>query len=451
MNFFSKAIVKFISLLILANFANASGLQLFELTGTLAGRAGAGDAARVDDASTGFLNPAGLSLLKHQQLVFNATGLKLDTTFTGQSQWFISRVPKFNSGEQPVHAAGGTFNLIPSFYYARPINTHWGFGFNVTGPFGLSMNYSPQGFQRYSVTHAKLITIDISPSIGLKLTDSFALGIGIDAQRLAGQMQVIAGIPVKDFYGRLDKFDSVIENVFSDTAYGWHAGLLYQLSPATRLGLSYHSKLNHHATGTSTITGPLANLDDDRQGTRTSTTLNLALTLPAYTTLSFYHSFNPALSVSTSATYTQWSSFKEIIIHNIAAVDGSLIPVPSNQVTAILPQHFHDTWRFALGIDYIVNQHWTLRAGAGYDQSPVNSAYRNLLIPDSNRYLMSGGIGYSLNDKLQLNLGWTHYFMQKGVIDTIQTIGSGSLHNQGYSKNAGSVFGLQLNWQLSPA
>ncbi len=451
MSFFSKAIVSSISLLIFIHSANASGLQLFELTGILAGNAGAGDAARADDASTSFLNPAGLSYLKHQQLVFNMVGLKLDTTFTGQSQWFISKVPKFNSGQQPVHATGGSFNLIPSFYYALPINTHWGFGFNVTGPFGLSIDYSPQGFQRYSVIHAKLITIDISPSIGLRLTDKFALGIGIDAQRLVGQMQVIAGIPVKDFYGRLDKFDSIIENVFSDTAYGWHAGLLYQLLPNTRLGLSYHSKFNHHATGTSTITGPLANLNDDHQGTRTSTTLNLALTLPAYTTLSFYHILNPDLSVSTSLTYTQWSSFKEIVIHNIAAVEGNLIPIPSNQVTVTIPQYFHDTWRFALGVDYILNRHWTLRAGAGYDQSPVNSAYRNLLIPDSNRYIMSGGVHYSFNDKLQLALGWTHYFMQKGAIDTLQTMGSGSLYNQGFSKNAGNVFGLQLNWDLSSA
>lgn len=449
MDFFSKAITAFISLLILTNSANASGLQLFELTGTLTGNAGAGDAARADDASTSFLNPAGLSFLKHQQLLLNAVGLKLDTTFTGQSRWFVNKIPEFNSGQQPVHTSGGTFNLIPSFYYAVPINANWGFGFNVAGPFGLSIDYSPKGFQRYSVTHARLVTIDISPSIGLKLTDKFALGMGIDAQRLAGQMQVIAGVPLKDFYSRLDNFDSVIENVFSDTAYGWHAGLLYQISPNTRLGLGYHSKLNHHATGTSTLTGPLANLDDDRQSTRTSTNLNLVLTLPAYTTLSFCHVLNPALTVSTSITYTQWSSFKNITIYNIAAVEGSLIPHPSNQVTATIPQHFHDTWRFVLGSDYKLNQHWTLRTGVGYDQSPVHSAYRNLLIPDSNRYIVSGGAQYQFNDKLELAIGWTHYFMQKGSIDTIQTIGPGSLHNQGSSKNTGNIFGLQLNCKLS--
>lgn len=63
MSFFSKAIENSISLLIFINSANASGLQLFELTGILAGNAGAGDAARADDASNRYMLQEAASIL----------------------------------------------------------------------------------------------------------------------------------------------------------------------------------------------------------------------------------------------------------------------------------------------------------------------------------------------------------------------------------------------------
>jgi len=443
-----KFILVYLSILLLNCTAQASGLQLFELTGSLAGTAGAGDAASADDASSSFINPAGLIRLQQPQLVVNAVGLKLDTTFIGQSKWFITKIPDLNSGEQSIHANGGTFNLIPSLYYAHPINSNLVFGFNVAGPFGLAVDYSTQGFQRYSVSYARLVTVDIAPSLGFKLTDKLALGMGIDAQRLAGEMQVTAGIPLENLTKSPSHFDSLISNTFSDTAYGWHAGLLYQFTPKTRLGLSYHSGFKHHATGTSTITGPLANMDET-QSSRTSTQLKLGLKLPAYTTLSLYHELNPKLALLASATYTQWSCLQNVSIENIAAVDNSLIPQPSNHVAITIPEHFKDTWRFALGSDFKVNSQLSLRAGMGYDQSPIDPAYRNLLIPDSNRYILATGMTYSFNPKLSMALGWSHYFMQKAATDRTQTMGPGSMHVQGVSRNAGNVFGLQLNWNLN--
>jgi long-chain fatty acid transport protein len=426
----------------ICNYAYGSGLQLFEQTGSLAGRAGAGDAI-LDDATASFLNPAGLVQIKKTQLSANLSVLQLNTTFNGKSLWFHNQFPATNSGEQTISAAGGTLNFIPSLYAAIPITDRISLGFHLAGPFGLALDYPEEGFQRYSVTHAMIKAFDIGPSLAVKLSDKLSVGLSVDAQQFSGEMSVVAGLPLKVF-DNPKRLDSTIKNEFSDWAYGWHGGLLYQLSSQTRLGLSYHSAVIHHATGSSTITGPLALAPS---GSRTSHNLALRFPLPAYTTLSLYHQATPAWAIMGSLTYTQWSILQTITTQNIAAVDG-VFPKPTNNLTVIIPEQFRNTWRLALGTDYSLSEAWLMRTGIGYDQTPVNAKHRNLLLPDSNRFMTSLGAHYQVNTKIGLDAGWTHYFMQNAELNVTQAIGPGSIHNQGVSHNSADLLGLQFTWAI---
>ena len=63
-------------------------------------------------------------------------------------------------------------------------------------------------------------------------------------------------------------------------------------------------------------------------------------------------------------------------------------------------------WRLAdLGA-----KHEFLRAGLGWDESPITDAYRDTGVPDKDRYMIGIGAGYKFSDSQSLDVGYAHYF-----------------------------------------
>ena len=67
----------------------------------------------------------------------------------------------------------------------------------------------------------------------------------------------------------------------------------------------------------------------------------------------------------------------------------------------------------SLGTDYYYNDKWTFRAGISYDQAGVRDAvHRTARVPDANRWILGVGASYKINDKMQIDAGYSHVFMQ---------------------------------------
>ena len=61
-----------------------------------------------------------------------------------------------------------------------------------------------------------------------------------------------------------------------------------------------------------------------------------------------------------------------------------------------------------------MNENWTLRAGAAWDQSPsAGNGYRTNRIPDTDRIWTSLGASYATGNH-QFDLGYAHLFMMHG-------------------------------------
>src|SRR5581483_9749452 len=105
----------------------------------------------------------------------------------------------------------------------------------------------------------------------------------------------------------------------------------------------------------------------------------------------------PRLKVSLTAQWTQWSSIKSITFQ-------------STTTAPAVNLGFYDTWFTSIGANYQLDDRWTLRAGAGYDQSPVSDRYRTVSIPDNDRYMLGLGFGYKINEALTLDGAYAHYF-----------------------------------------
>ena len=190
---------------------------------------------------------------------------------------------------------------------------------------------------------SSVMVIDYSPVLAVRFWRGASFGAGPDIQRMYGEF---------DSVGTLGgELDTDATNKANDTGYGYHMGLLYEFTPLIRAGLSYHSQVVHHLSGSSKFVGPLADALNNNMPINTKrTTTNI--TLPPYTALSAYYGVSPCFSVMGSVIYTQWSVFRQLVLNDVAGIALPFDASTSIQVT--IPAHYRNSWNFALGADLVL-------------------------------------------------------------------------------------------------
>jgi long-chain fatty acid transport protein len=95
-------------------------------------------------------------------------------------------------------------------------------------------------------------------------------------------------------------------------------------------------------------------------------------------------------------------------------------------VVDVFPLGYDDGWFFSVGAEYAWSPFTTLRAGLGYEVSPISDEVRNVSLPDNDRIWLSVGASTRLTDKITVDIGYTHLFVKDASIDTPSPLG-GSL------------------------
>lgn len=453
--------------------AMASAYQLWEQDGASVANYHAGYAALANDASIAWYNPAGITRIKNQQAVFGAAAILSDFKFKG-SVAVTEMVPKGVAGPPflvvspstvnfpGVTAQGGTFNVVPNIHYVAPINDKMGFGFSINVPFGLKTDYGRSTPVRYAATLTSITVIDVSPSLGFKVTDKASLGLGLDIQKAWAELDTVgvilmavpsvtSAVPPPVTTAVVPALSATSTNKANGTAYGYHLGGLYEFSPDTRVGLSYHSQVVHHLSGNSTLSGPAATFLNG--GPIHAGHSTVKITLPPYTALSGYHRINPQVAVMGSVIYTQWSTFRTLTLNNVAGAVNAPAPrfiAPSTNIQVNIPERYVNTWNFSVGADYYATDKITLRGGLGYDQTPVQDNYRNLQLPDNNRYVVALGGHYQASRTVGLDLGWTHLFMlsNANISPPPLVTGGQTVTTRGNVTGGADVLAGQVTWDI---
>jgi long-chain fatty acid transport protein len=424
-----------------AGNAIAAGYQVWEQNAGGVGDYHAGGAAESDDATTTYYNPAGLVRIKKSQVVMGITGVDTNIRYKGT----INDDTMYPSNLGYVEPQGGSFAAIPNFNMAVPINPKTVLGFSVVTPFGAQTMYDASSLLRYASTKTTLKTIDIGPSLGISLTDQLSVGTGIAAEYMRGEFEQYAGWiePGPEPY-----FDSLSDNYGSDWSLAWHVGVLYQFTPNTRAGITYHSRVNHDLRGAGTLVGPI--VGDAPNDEYRSSNFYTDMVAPATTMLSFYHDTLQNFSWEGTLTYTQWGAVNNLRLHNAAGLDpsgaGGYVP---GSIIVTVPQHFRNTWNIAVGGGYKLSEEWKLKYGAGFDQSAVNTEYRNVQLPDSDKAAIATGLHYQPMKNIGLDAGWTHIFLRRANIDNVQPIGAETITTEGNVRSSANVIGLQMEYSFN--
>lgn len=448
----------------ISSHAMASAFQLWEQDGASIGNYHAGYAAEANDASIAWYNPAGITRIKNQQIVFGADAVMSSFKYKGNvgitENVPILVPPPIFVGTTPatftfhsVTGQGGQFSVIPSLHYVAPINDWIGFGFSVDAPFGLKTNYGTSTPLRYAATLTSISVVDISPSLGFKVTDKGSLGLGFDVQKAWAEFdsQAVLLTPQPLFSTNVvPGLTATSTNKANDTGYGFHLGALYEFTDCLRAGLSYHSQVVHHLSGSSKFRGDIANALAG--GPLETARARANLTLPPYTAFTVYDHFMPQVAVMGSIIYTQWSTFKTLTLNQVAGAIS--VPPPdfvaaSSNIQVSIPENYRNTWNLSVGADYYVTDRITLRGGLGYDETPITNAYRNIPLPDNNRYIIALGGHYQASKAVGLDLGWTHFFFSQAQVNPPpQVTGGQTVTTSGNVNGGADVIGGQVTWDI---
>jgi long-chain fatty acid transport protein len=395
--------------------AVADGLHSWQLSGSHVGDNAAGAAAIANSATTAYYNPAGLYRVQYQDLAFSLIGQINSVKFNGQIE-----TDTITSGT----IQGGQTVILPNLQYAAPITEKIGFGFTITSPYNLNLNYGKDAFSRDLLTQLKIMTTNLGISLGCKLFEHIALGIGIDSEYLKF---------------RLDRLDAKIlaqtglsKNKFSDWGWGFNGSVLLEMSPKTRLGLIYYSKIEYYAVGDSQFSS---------NDTLNKTKIKSTLELPDSVMLSLYHDSTKQFALLGSLYCTRWHSAKSLNLNNVATAD--------TPINILISTPLKNTWGFSIGTHYSIDDHTILRLGFGYDQTPTTDRSRSLIIPDADRYTASIGLGYQLTNTIGFDIGYCHVFMPHKDITHTQSINTQNIITTGQLSNKEDTIGIQFNWKMT--
>ncbi len=394
----------------------ASGFALIEQSVSGMGTAYAGGAAQAEDASTVYFNPAGLTRLSRPEAIAAIHGVAPQAKFHERGSLHLLG-PAVNLGTRESGDAR-VAGVVPNLYYARPLSERLSFGLGINAPFGLSTQYSKGWIGRYHAVKSEVMTININPSLALKISDQLSIGAGINAQYIEAELTnsidfgTINALPLAlgGFGGAFNALglapaasDGFVKLEGDDWSWGYNLGLLFDLNDQTRLGLQYRSKIRHTLRGDADFTVPGGGLIEAGTGLFRDTDVKSTVTLPATASASLYHAYNDQWAVMADITWTNWQKMQELRFEfeNPLQPDG---------VTTL---KWKDSFRYALGIEHTPSGRWAYRTGIAFDETPVpNSRYRTPRIPDEDRTWIAFGVGYQHSDTLSFDVGYAHLFIK---------------------------------------
>ncbi len=384
-----------------SSLASAAGFALIEQSASGMGNAYAGAAATAEDASTIFFNPAGMSQLGGMQVTLGAHLIDLRAKFSDSG----STIPPAaaGSGSQPGGNGGdaGGLSVVPNAYFVMPIGEQLHFGVGINVPFGLVTEYDDNWIGRFQGIKSEISTINVNPSLSFKVNDALSVGAGLNYQRLDAELTNAVVLAPPAFAG-LTEGRAKLEA--DDDGWGWNVGVLWSLTPATRVGVAYRSEIDYELEGDITVTqasnGALVPL--------ATGPAKADVTLPDMYSLSLSHQLNDKLQLLGDVTFTRWGTIQTIDIR-----DGN-----NGSVRDQLTLNFDDAWRYSIGANYKLNDAWTLKGGVAFDESPVKDASsRTVRLPDNDRTWVSLGAQLKVKQTGKLDFGYTHIFIKDAEID----------------------------------
>lgn len=401
-----------LALLTVPGFASAGGLWLNEFGDFSGGRAAAGAAAGVDEAMTIAYNPASITLLEGSQLFVSAGAIMGDMAF--DVSYGSPRNGTGDGGDAGKTAPAGALAYVHDFASDR-----WSAGVALGGLSGAGLDYDDGWAGRYQATEVSLLVMALSPTVAYKVNDHLSLGASVQA--VYGDLELDFAVPrrlaaAQDGAGSLDG---------DDLTPAFTLGAVYELRPGSRFGLFYQSEVELDFDGRAKVNVPLDRVGEGAELARSVGT-DTELTLAEYVRFSIHQALDDRWGVNLTLGWDNWSALDNVIVSTEDGQNG-------------IPTQWSDTWHYAWGIEYKLDDRWDLTSGIAYDDNPVRARDRNAQLPVDRQIRYAVGARYRVGDSIRVG-GYINYVDLGNAKISAQRFGGD------FDENSALSLAVNLSW-----
>ncbi|WP_303851100.1 OmpP1/FadL family transporter [Seleniivibrio woodruffii] len=443
-----KKILLFSALLLSSAFSAFAGHVDTYGIGSKATSMGGAVVAGIDDPFAVYYNPAAMSNIQQPML---SVGTHLVDPHLTIKQY---RVNTSGALADDSFGADGIKDeadllIVPHMGYVHPITDKLTFGVAFYVPYGLDLKWNADPNENpaaYNTYHSWYMREVVTPSLSYKVNDKLSIGAGISIGKakagnerkryvpekmknstyMAGVAQAngvpsaqapAVGAALAAAYTELDGAD--IDMEYEDNFnWSYNLGVLYKFTDKLTGGITYRSYSNIDLEGDAEVTPEMAYWKNENLGSDT------AVDTPDSIQFGLEYKVTPKFKVEADIVRTFWSRIGSYTVYMDdyllqSELDPTFIPGANEEY---FERNWKDTWQYRVGAEYLLNDKVALRAGYYYDPTVVPEDTFDVLWPDSDKHVFSGGVG--------LNFG-------KVTVDTVVqyilisevTIDSGSSHN----------------------
>lgn len=371
--------------LVFSQSTQASALYFYEIGTEDTALAGAGQAARAQDASTIVTNPAGMTRLP-------------DHIFTGGIQAMDGDVSYTLADESGRKSPDDIMGFFPnaSAFYAQKLNDDLYAGIGLYGNYGLGIDFGNWAGDRL-IKKSTMVAMTLSPSLAYKLSDRVSIGSSVNINY--GFLSLTRNVD-----------DSDEKEKDHDWALSYRLGLLMQLTDLTRVGIAWTSKTEYDFDIDGKARFPnLPNVEYELP-------ISAQVRAPQQIMLSLVHDVNKQWSVMGDLGWQDWSQF-----------GAPQITVTDQELDK--KSRLKDSWHTALGVQYRPSEQWRLNAGVAYDSTIYNSQSNvALTLPTGDEWRFATGTQYQITPQSNIGVAVSYLHMQSSRVQS-PALYSGSYRN----------------------
>lgn len=361
--------------LFLSQTTHASALYFYEIGTEDTALAGAGQAARAQDASTIVTNPAGMTRLPEHM-------------FTGGVQAMDGDISYKLDDESGRQSPGDIMRFFPnaSAFYAQKLNDDFYAGIGLYGNYGLGIDFGNWAGDRL-IKKSTMVAMTLSPSLAYKLSDRLSVG---------GSVNVNYGL--LSLTRNVDGDDEKEKD--HDWAVSYRLGLLMELTDQTRAGIAWTSKTEYDFNIDSKARFPnLPNVEYDLP-------ISAQVRAPQQIMLSLVHDLNKEWSVMGDLGWQDWSQF-----------GSPQVSIAGRELDR--KNRLKDSWHSALGVQYRPTEQWRLNAGVAFDSTVYKSQNDVALsLPTGDEWRFATGAQYQLTSQQNIGFAVSYLHMQSSRVQS---------------------------------
>jgi long-chain fatty acid transport protein len=376
--------------------AHAGGFGVREQSAYFMGSAFAGSAAG-GDISSMFWNSAATAAQAGCNSSENLTVIAPRLDETAQGGAFVTGAGPGVPGLSPTSTDVGRTAYVASSFSTCQLTDKLFVGLGSNAPFGLMTKPDNTGWagSPFAVT-TKVFSFDLNPTLAYKLTPDLTIGVGLQIEYFSitlnhGPFNTLGPLPLSG----ARSYDA------NDWGLGATAGVLWQPSRSTSIGLGYRSAVGENVRGQYATTPSLSS-----GGLAISTNAAGSVTLPDEVTLSARQYVTPQLALLGTVEWQNWSRLQNVTASSAGCPAGTCETLNLN---------YRDGWYYAIGAEFAVSPSLMLRTGIAYETSPIQDSTRDILLPDANRIDLSAGASYKISSQVTMDVGYSHLFVEDGT------------------------------------